>query len=85
MLRGQGDTRVEEVQVQPGSPLEGRALGECGIHERTGLRPIAICSGGSEDFVYNPDDTVVLAAGSIVLVIATTEELKKLRRMAGQN
>ena len=84
MLRGQGDTRVEEVQVLPGSSLEGKALAECGIYEKAGLRPIAVSLGIKEDFVYNPDDTIVLAAGSIVLVIASAEELKKLRRMAGQ-
>ena len=84
MLRGQGDTRVEEVQVQPGSSLEGKALAECGIYEKTGLRPIAVSLGGGQDFVYNPDDTVVLAAESIVVVIATAEEMRKLKRMAGQ-
>ncbi len=84
MLRGQGDTRVEEVQVQAGSSLEGKTLSTSGIHEKTGLRPIAIGSRGKGDFTYNPDDTIVLEAGSIVLVIATAEELGKLRRMAGQ-
>jgi len=84
MLRGQGDTRVEEVQVQPGSSLEGKALAESGIYEKAGLRPIAVSVGGKENFVYNPDDTIVLATGSIVLVIATPAELKKLRRMAEQ-
>jgi voltage-gated potassium channel len=83
MLRGQGNTRVEEAQVRPGSSLEGKTLAECGIYEKTGLRPIAVSLGGKENFIYNPDDATVLEAESIILVIARAEEVKKLRRMAG--
>ena len=57
---------VDHIQLQPGSPADGRTLKELDIRHATGATVIAIARNGEAstnpgpDFVLQPDDIVVL-------------------------
>lgn len=82
MLRGKDPTvRVEEVTVGPGGALAGQSLGEARLLARTGLAPVAVKPAGGEDYIYNPDPGLVLAAGAVLIVIGGPAQTGLLRKL----
>ncbi|MEF8842650.1 MAG: TrkA C-terminal domain-containing protein [Haloarculaceae archaeon] len=54
------------VDVEAGSPLVGRSLGETNLETTTGVRVIAVRRGG--DWLTDPDHQTVLRAGDVALL-----------------
>jgi voltage-gated potassium channel len=69
---------IEEVEVAPGGPLDGRSLGELA---RQGIHAVAIVKG-ERDFEPDPPDDRVLAAGEHLIASGTAEKLRALRARA---
>lgn len=72
------DLVLEEVVVMPGGPLDGRSLRQLEMRERHGLTVLAVQSQGR---VTNtrPDPDTKLAAGDLLVVIASRMALNELR------
>ncbi len=78
MLRGQETERVEQAVVEEGSPLAGKTLAEAAIPQRTGLVPIALEMPDGRS-IFNPTGEERLEPGTAIIVIATPEQITKLR------
>lgn len=73
------DLEVVELPVQAGSDVDGVALAESGIRERTGVTVIGLWR--SEVFVSTPSPSVTLDEDTILLVAGSESQLSSLKRM----
>lgn len=82
MLRpGKGVWRISEVEVDPGSPAEGRTLGSLDIPHRVGIPVLALSRGEGGSPTYYPPSDTVLEGGSRLVVLAENRHLQDLRRV----
>lgn len=75
-------TRIEEIEIYPGSELEGQSMAQARFRQKTGLQVVALRGQGEERFTYHPDASQVLKAGTVMVVIGTIEDVEKARKMA---
>ena len=71
--------RFEEVTLADASPLTGRAVAELGV---AGGRPpavVAVKEKASGRYAINPDPGQKLAAGDVLVVLGSTEEIARLK------
>jgi voltage-gated potassium channel len=78
--------RVEEVPVQPGSPLSGKSLRESGIGQHTGAIIVGINAPDGR-LRLNPSATstlssAVLGEGDVLIALGSEEQLQRLREFA---
>ena len=78
LSHGQLAFSIEEVEVAPGGPLEGRTIGSL---REEGIFALAIVRGES-DYVANPPTDQVLQAGDSLIASGTSEVLQALRERA---
>jgi Trk K+ transport system NAD-binding subunit len=64
--------RVEEFQVPKNSGFIGRTLLD--VHQETGVLAISAKCPGSEDYDYNPDPLMKLAADMVLIFITTPDK-----------
>ena len=64
-----------QIPVLPGSPFEGRTLGETGMRTRTGASIVAVVRLGSVSASPGPDFR--FAAADLVVIVGTVEGLKQ--------
>jgi voltage-gated potassium channel len=69
--------RLQEVEVPPTSPAEGRALGDLDLRASTGAMVFAVRSPDGS-FVTNPDPSLRLTAGQVLIAIGNDEHLDAL-------
>jgi voltage-gated potassium channel len=74
--------RLEEVAIEPDSPLVGTTIKGAGIRERTGAMVMGLREP-SGTFLANPDPDVVLSVGQVLIGIGTPSQLASLREVAG--
>lgn len=82
MLRGKVPHRIEEIQIQEGSELDGKTLREAHIHKRTGLLIIAVMYLGSEDVIYNPSGDVVIDSKTVLVTCGSPDQLAEVHKMS---
>ncbi|MET9395315.1 cation:proton antiporter regulatory subunit [Streptomyces sp. NPDC006624] len=68
-----------QVEIRPGSPFAGRALGETRARTRTGASIVAVVRG--EDVIASPGPAETLRAGDILIVIGTREGIAGVQRI----
>jgi TrkA domain protein len=61
----------EEIPVRPGSPFDGRPLGDTRARTRTGASIVAVIRGGG--VIASPGPDFVFAGGDVVVVVGTAE------------
>lgn len=83
MHDGSLDFRLEQVEVQAGSPLAGQTLRSARLHEQTGVLVLAMREPGGT-FRTNPAPTAAIVAGEILIVIGDAGGVEKLRGLSGQ-
>lgn len=80
MIRDRAYTyRFEEVALAEGSALAGRAVSELGV---SGGRPpavVAVKEKATGRYSINPDPAQKLAAGDILVVLGSTDEIARLK------
>lgn len=81
MHDGSLEFRLEEVPVPPSSPLAGLTIRENQLRDMTGALVLAL-RGADGSFHTNPDPDTPVAAGQILIVIGTADQLAKLRGLA---
>ena len=74
---------TEQLVMAPGSPYDGRTLGDTQARTRTGCSIVAIVRGA--DVVTSPAPAEVLRADDVLVVIGSEEGLAQLgARLAGE-
>ncbi len=73
--------RFEEMQVEPGSMLEGKPLRDSRIKEKSGALVVAVKKMGETGYEFNPKPDLTLSAGDVLVLIATPDMLGDLRKM----
>lgn len=83
MLREKSRTlRIDEIEVNPDSPWIGKSLEELRFRADYNLMALAVKSSIGEhrhDFMINPPDTLVLQAGTVVIVMGDVAEIRRAR------
>ena len=83
MLRDPRATyRLCEVTIGTGSMIAGLTVREAAIRETFGVSVLAV-GDGAESWHVNPRDTVRLAPGTVMIVLASTEQVETLQLAAG--
>ncbi|OQY28656.1 MAG: hypothetical protein B6244_06315 [Candidatus Cloacimonetes bacterium 4572_55] len=70
---------LEEVELLKNSRLVGMELSEAGIPRRTGLMVIAIKSGVTGKYTFNPLSTTRLNAYDVLIVLGTEPQIANLK------
>jgi voltage-gated potassium channel len=85
MLRDKDkNLRLEEAIIPEKSNMVGLALKDTPIRRETRLLVVAVRTE-DRSFVYNPDPDLVLRAGTTLIVMGETENIKKLRRLLAES
>ncbi|MBW3621284.1 MAG: potassium channel protein [Actinobacteria bacterium] len=79
----EADEIVADAIVHEGSLVDGKKLGELGIHTETGMEILAIDS--DKRWVYRPRSTRVLRAGDRILALGPEEGAPRLREWCGDD
>jgi len=74
--------RFWEVLVPPRSSMHGVPIGLSNISGETGLLVIAVRLPHDGKFLYNPPPSTLIVEGSVLIVIGSIEQWKKLQEMA---
>ena len=74
------DFDLEEVTIQPGSLLDGRSLAEVDFRRQFEAVVVSVLRAETGEWRFNPDARLALAAGDTLIVLASAEQLAKLRR-----
>jgi voltage-gated potassium channel len=73
--------RFEEMRIETGSVLEGKALRDSRIKEKSGALVVAVKKSGGTGYDFNPKPDLIMNADDILVLIATPDMLESLRRM----
>jgi voltage-gated potassium channel len=81
MLRDKDEIlRLEEVVIPDGSPFIGRSLRDVPIRAETRLLVVALRV--DRKFIYNPEPSTVMEAGTVLVVLGEHAQVARLREMA---
>jgi voltage-gated potassium channel len=76
------DFRIQETHVERGSSLDGQALGDLALRERTGALLLAIRRSHGKQIEANPPDALVVPPGAVLIALGTQIELEQLTQLA---
>ncbi len=76
------DYRLEELEVEEGSELAGRTIGEMDIRVRTGALVVAVRKAADGRFDTRPDKDTRLDAGDLLIALGTPRDLSNLENMS---
>jgi len=83
MLREREEVlRVEEIQVEEGAPLAGKALAEAGIDREKSSLLVALRRAGTSRYDLNPPRSETIRAGDVLVLIASPGVVEELERAA---
>ena len=74
--------RLEEVELEPGSPIGGQTLRDAHVRDRTGALVLALRDQRGA-FTTNPPPETVMQAGHILIAIGTPAQLTALENLVG--
>jgi voltage-gated potassium channel len=84
LLKEQGKTlRVEEVEIQPGSPWAGKRLDEIDLKGRMNLLVLGLkhpSGSGLPDLVVNPSDHATVSPGGVIIALGDLPDIERARR-----
>mgnify|MGYP003145851640 CR=1 FL=1 len=73
------DFDLEEVTVAAGSLLDGRSLSEVDFRRRFQAVVVGVLRAATGEWQFNPDAQSPLAAGDTLIVLASAEQIRKIR------
>jgi voltage-gated potassium channel len=76
--------RLEELQVQQGSIIDGKTIGELDIKARTGALVLAVRKAESEEFNTNPDKETRIDTGDLLIALGTEKDLAGLEKLVAK-
>jgi len=84
VITGELDARalsLEEVQLQPGSPLAGVMLRDGPIRKEMDVIVVGVRKGG-DDLIFNRPPDLAPDAGDVLVVLGSPDNLRRLERIA---
>jgi voltage-gated potassium channel len=75
--------RVDDVTVEAGSSLAGKALAETPVREKRESLLVAVRREGGPGYLFNPPGDTVLRAKDVLVFITTPDSRKELEGLAG--
>lgn len=69
---------LDWIEIEPGSPLDGRSIGDGELRTRTGCSVVAVIRGDTTEPAPGPE--FGLQAGDVAVAVGTSEGLEQLRR-----
>lgn len=81
MQRGELELRIEEINVGPGSMLDGRTLGQCNVRGNTGVNVLAV-QHPDKSINTNLDPNFILYADDSLICLGTPDQLAALSEIA---
>ena len=78
------DFDLEEVTVEAGSLLDGRSLAEVDFRRRFDAVVVGVLHAATGEWRFNPDAQLPLASGDALIVLATAEQIRKIRTEGAQ-
>ena len=86
LLKEQGRTlRVEEVEIQPGSPWAGKRLHEIDLKGRMNLLVLGLkhsLDSGLPELIVNPSDHATVTGAGVIIVLGDLTDIDSARREA---
>jgi voltage-gated potassium channel len=76
--------RVDEVTVEPGSPLAGKPLSATAVREKRDALLVAVKREGGPGYVFNPPGDTVLRERDVLVFITTPETRKDLEALTAR-
>ena len=76
--------RVDEVTVEPGSPLAGKPLSATAVREKRDALLVAVKREGGPGYVFNPPGDTVLRERDVLVFITTPESRKDLEALTAR-
>ncbi len=83
MHEGTNEFRLADVEVHDSSPLSGSTVADARAREGGAAVLLALRTSGH--FVTNPTPTTVIGPGDVLIVVGTDEQIRDLRRQAGES
>lgn len=77
------DLQIEELKIEPGCPLAGKALRDSRLSQDYGVTVIGIILTTGE-VVYSPSGEAVLEASATIIAIGPTRKLQEVERLAAK-
>lgn len=77
---GELELRVEQFQLDEGSPVVGKSIKELEIRQRTGASVLAVRKPG-EPFNTNPSPETILQTEDILITVGTPAEIQSLEQL----
>ncbi len=74
--------RMQEIALEPGSPLVGSSLRSAAMRERANVIVLALRQPDGT-FVNNPDPDLALEAGQVLIVVGAGKDLGRLEQVTG--
>lgn len=71
--------RIAETQISAGSQLAGRTIEELEIHKKTGVLVLAVKRG--DNYTFNPEPYTKVQSGDILIVMATLDQMDKIKEL----
>ncbi len=83
-MRSEAETavRVEEIEVPADSPWAGKTLAEARIRDHVGVVVFGLREAASGRYLFNPEPSLRLGAGDVLIGCANRDQLAMLRRLA---
>ncbi len=76
------EMNMEWVKVEKGSILANQTIGDLGIRKKTGVSVISILRG--KHYIPNPLPTELIKANDTLIVLGTSEQMKRFLRFIGK-
>ena len=73
------DFDLEEVVIEAGSLLDGASLLDVDFRRRFNAIVVAVLQAASGEWQFNPDARLPLAAGDTLIVLASLDQLRRIR------
>ncbi|MQA09741.1 MAG: potassium transporter TrkA [Pseudonocardiaceae bacterium] len=70
---------TKQLPIAPGSPFDGRNLGDTALRTRTGVSVVAVMRAGQ--VIPSPGPEFTFTAGDVLVVVGTSEGLTKAREI----
>jgi len=70
---------MEEVQIDPGSPIAGKTLKDSALREETGFNLIGIKKAAKE-VLFNPPPDTMIQPGDILIIFGEVQKLEMLEK-----
>ncbi|MFC1588055.1 potassium channel family protein [Planctomycetota bacterium] len=82
MLRGRVPHRIEEINIEAGSPLDGVPIHESNIQQEAGLLIVAVMYKDNDTIIYNPPSDTVINTNTILVTLGNPDQVKGINKLA---